>query len=179
MAPDADALPQAPALEAALAYVNADARATSLTDTGKPSFTIAQAADRLTGGEPGWSQFIGQAATVTYAFRATAPDAMPFDTGGFTRFSAAQITQAELALTAWWDAANIRFQRVGSTSGKGAYSDGAAILFGGYSSGRDGASAFGYYPGSTSSTAVAGDVWVNSTLATTSIRCRGTTAERR
>jgi serralysin len=145
-------------------YLNADAR-TGSTDNGKPSFTIDQAATQLTGGEAGWGGILGHAATVTYAFRADAPLAMPSDTGGFSQFNAAQITQAEQALTAWSDVANIVFTRVGSgTSADTAYSNNATILFGNYSTGEEGSSAFGYYPGSRSATSSSGDVWVNSTL---------------
>jgi serralysin len=90
---------------------------------------------------------------------------MPDDTGGFSRFNAAQIQQAELALTSWSDVANITFVRVGAgTTGDTAYSDQAAILFSNYSSGADGAAAFGYYPGSTAASSRPGDVWFNSTL---------------
>jgi serralysin len=145
-------------------YLNADARA-GTADNGKPSFTIDQAATRLTGGEAGWGGVLGQATTVTYAFRADAPATMPSDTGGFSQFNAAQITQAEQALTAWSDVANIVFQRVGAgTSGDAAYSNNASILFANYATGEDGSSAFGYYPGSRSASSSSGDVWVNSSL---------------
>lgn len=144
-------------------YLNADARVGS-GDNGKASLTIDQAASRLTGDQPGWGGVLGHAATVTYAFRATAPTTMPSDTGGFSQFNAAQITQAELALKAWSDVANITFTRVGSGTGADtAYSDNASILFSNYSTGEDGASAFGYYPGSRSASSVAGDVWINNT----------------
>ena len=114
------------------AYLNADARATSVTDVGKPSYTIDQAADQIVRSEPGWSSHLGEAFTVTYAFRASVPASMPADTAGFSRFNAAQISQAELALRAWSDVANIHFQRVDDGNG---YSDNAAILFGDYQSG--------------------------------------------
>lgn len=145
-------------------YLNADAR-TGTGDNGKISFTIDQAASRLTGGEAGWGGILGQPATVTYAFRADAPTTMPSDTAGFSQFTPAQITQAELALTAWSDVANITFTRVGlGTSADTAYSNNASILFGNYSSGEAGSSAFGYYPGSRSASSSSGDVWVNSTF---------------
>lgn len=152
------------------AYLNADQRDVSSASNGKESFTIDEAAYRLVGGAPGWSANLGQAFTVTYAFRATAPASMPDDTAGFQRFNAAQITQAELALRAWAEAGNIRFTRVGAgTSGDEAYSNNATILFGNYSSGSDGASAFAYHPGrgssALSSGSSAGDVWVNITYA--------------
>ena len=120
-----------------LSYLNADERLGANVN-GKESFTIDRAGLQLTGfnattmlPEPGWGGTAGQAFTVTYAFRANAPTRMPSDTDGFQRFNAAQIIQAEQALLAWSDVANITFVRVGSgTEGEGAYSDNASILFG-------------------------------------------------
>src|SRR5512135_3257154 len=71
-------------------YLNADAR-TGTAANGKPSLTIDQAANDITGGFPGWSHAFGVGATVTYAYRADAPDVMPSDTAGFSEFSQAQI----------------------------------------------------------------------------------------
>ena len=146
-----------------LGYLNADARG-GATVNGKPSLTISQVASRLTGDEPGWGGIIGQATTVTYGFRADAPATMPTDVSDFSRFNAAQIAQAELALTSWSDVANIRFVRVGSgTSGEGAYTNDASILFSNFGAGQDGSAAFAYFPGSTISTSRAGDVWIRAT----------------
>jgi serralysin len=153
------------------AFLDADQRATAFTDTDKPSYTIDQAAIDLTGGdptgpyggEPGWGGQLGAAYTISYAYRASTPFDMPSDTSGFSRFTSAQIDQAELALKAWSDVANIHFVRVGSgDSGAQAYSDNAAILLGNYSTGEPGASAFTYFPGLTAPSASAGDVWINS-----------------
>lgn len=150
-------------LSLSLNYLNADARGGFAA--GKASYTIAEAGNQIIRGEPGWSGALGAPATVTYAYRASAPSAMPDDTAGFSRFNSAQIAQAEQALASWSDVANITFVRVGAgTSGETAYSDRASILLGNYSSGSDGASAFAYYPGSTSHGSAAGDVWINSTL---------------
>lgn len=146
-------------------YLNADERGG--TAGAKESYTIAEAANQIIRGEPGWSPALGMAATVTYGFRANAPTDMPDDTGGFSRFNSAQIAQTELALAAWSDVANITFVRVGlGTSGEAAYSDQATILFGNYASGADDATAFAFYPGSSAASSAAGDVWVNITLGT-------------
>jgi serralysin len=153
-----------------LAYLNADERAAASYD-GKPSYTIDRAGLQLTGfdaatmqPDPGWGGVAGQSFTVTYAFRADAPTVMPSDTAGFQRFNAQQITQTEQALLSWSDVANIHFVRVGSgTSGDIAYSNNASILYGDYTTGESGSSAFTYYPGSTASSSQAGDVWVNVT----------------
>ncbi|MGA0606233.1 M10 family metallopeptidase C-terminal domain-containing protein [Phenylobacterium sp. VNQ135] len=151
------------------AFLNADQR--GATAGGKPSYTIDRAAKQLTGFDPvtgnpygGWGT-VGQAFTVTYAFRASAPLDMPGDTEGFSRFNAAQIAQAELGLQAWSDVANIRFVRVGSgVAGETAYSNNAAILFGNYSSGEEGSAAFANFPGNTSASSTSGDVWVNNSI---------------
>ncbi|HYG26837.1 MAG TPA: M57 family metalloprotease, partial [Caulobacteraceae bacterium] len=146
------------------AYLQADQRGGSGSN-GKPSLTIDEAAVQLTRHQMSWGDYWGQAVTVNYAYRSTAPSRMPDDTSGFSRFSATQIQATELALQSWSDVANITFQRVGSgTSGSTAYSNNAAMLFGNYASGADGAAAFAYYPYSYSSGAVDGDVWVNSSL---------------
>lgn len=142
-------------------YLNADER-TGDAPNGKPSLTIEQAASKLTGDSPGWSSSLGQGATVTYAYRLTEPGVLPTDVGGFQRFNEAQIFEAELALKAWSDVANITFVRVGTGSiGEAAYSNEATILFADYSTGEAGASAFAYFPGSTDASSRAGDVWVN------------------
>jgi serralysin len=149
---------------ASLGFLNADSRA-STASNGKTSFTIDQAAFRLVGGGPGWGGVITQAFTVSYAYRADAPARMPDDSGGFARFSQVQIDQAELALRAWADVANIVFTRVGAgDTGDAAYSNNASILFGDYSTGVSGSAAFAMLPGNTSFSSSSGDVWINSSL---------------
>jgi serralysin len=142
------------------AYLNLSERG-GTAPNGKPSFTLDQVANRLTGGEAGWG-VMGQPFTVSYAFRANAPGVMPSETTGFSRFNSAQIQQAELALQAWSDVSGIRFARVGSgDAGEGAYSDLAVILFANYATGPEGAVAFAYYPGSLDFASLSGDVWVD------------------
>lgn len=141
-------------------YANAPERG-GIAPNGKVSFSVEGAAAQIDRAGVSW----GVGATVTYAFRSAAPASMPDDTTGFTRFNTAQIIATDLALQSWADVANVSFQRVGSgTTGNGAYSNSATILFGNYSAGADGAAAFAYYPGGTGNNSVAGDVWVNSTL---------------
>lgn len=149
-------------------YLNADERSSAIVN-GKQSFSIDRAGLQMTGFDPvtmepyaGWGGVAGQAYTVTYAFRSTAPFSMPSDTEGFQRFNSSQIAWAEQALQGWADVANIRFQRVGvGTNFESAYSNDASILFANYSSGESGSAAFANFPGSAASTSTAGDVWVN------------------
>ncbi len=134
---------------------------------GKPFFSWEEAAIQLTRTGASWASDFGEAVTVTYAFRSTEPNSMPDDTSGFSRFNEAQIAAAEAALQAWAQVANITFQRVGTgTTGEGAFSNNATILFGNYSEGVEGASAFAYLPstGNTATTSVQGDIWVNSSI---------------
>lgn len=163
-----------------VAYLNADERA-GVTSNGKVSYTIDRAGLQLTGFDPdtlkpypGWGGVAGTAFTVTYAYRASAPLRMPSDTDGFQRFNAQQIAQAEQALQAWADVANITFVRIGSgASGEIAYSDNATILFSSYTSGQSGSAAFANYPGSTSVQSSAGDVWINATVSSNSFPTMG------
>lgn len=129
---------------------------------GKPSLTTEEAGVQI--GRPnltwGDTPALGDAATVTYAFRSTIAE-MPNGTEGFARFDAAQIAQAEAALQSWSDVANLTFQRVGTgTSGPAAFSNKADILFSNYTAGAPDAAAFAYYPGR----ALGGDVFVNVAL---------------
>lgn len=116
----------------------------------KPSLNYDQAADKIAAF--GWTS---AATPITYAFR-TSNSSDP----GFARFTTAQIEASEKALALWADIANISFQRVGTgSSGNQAYSNDASILF---SADRDsGGYAWAYFPGSRSSTSVAGDVFIN------------------
>lgn len=161
-------------------YLNADERLGANVN-GKESFTIDRAGLQLTGFDAstmapaaGWGGIAGRSYTVTYGFRADAPSQMPSDTEGFQRFNTAQIQQAEQALQAWADVANIKFVRVGiGSEGEGAYTDNATILFSDYTSGESGSAAFANYPGSANVISSAGDVWVNVTSGTNSFPTMG------
>ena len=148
--------------ETPAAFVDADSREGVVA--GKKSLTVPEAALQLLRSEPGWSNQFLVPATVTYAFRETAPATLPSDIGGFSQFNAAQILQAEKALQAWSDVANITFVRVGEgTSGPQAYSNNASILFANFSTGSEGSAGFAYYPGNPAASSRSGDVWIKST----------------
>jgi len=141
------------------AFLNAADRGSG-TYAGHPSYTVAQAAAQIGRSGASWSSSLGTAATVTFAFRDTAPATLPNGVSGFSRFSDTQIAQTLLALQSWSDVANLTFQRVASTG----YSNDATMLFSNYTTGADDAAAFAYQPGSTVASATNGDVWVNNTL---------------
>jgi serralysin len=125
---------------------------------GKTSLSIAEAAAQIGRANQTWNgATLGQAADITFAYRASAPTTMPNGTAGFSRFNSAQIEQTTIALQAWSDVASVTFRRVDGGDG---YSNNAQMLLGNYSSGAAGAAAFAYYPGS----GVGGDSWYNSSL---------------
>jgi serralysin len=125
-----------------------------------PSYTLDQAAAQITRTGSSWngSGVTGTPTTVTYAFRAMAPSPMPLDMSGFSQLTAAQMAAAELALQSWSDVANITFVRVNPTG----YSNNAQMLFGNYTSGTQGAAAFGFSP-TNADPNKAGDVWFKTT----------------
>ncbi|HYC73610.1 M10 family metallopeptidase C-terminal domain-containing protein [Brevundimonas sp.] len=145
--------------------LNADDRGV-FGPNGKPSLDPTDAGAQITRSNTSWATGLGQAATVTFAFRDTFVSTIPSDTSGHTAFSAAQISATLLALAAWSEVANITFQRV--SDGATGYSENATMLFGNYASGMSGAAAFAYLPGgmpgATGAGAVQGDVWVNNSL---------------
>ncbi len=114
---------------------------------GLPILNWDQAAAQITRDSPGWSFTLGTPSTVTYGFRATAPAVMDGGTGGFARLNQAQIIAAERALALWSEVANITFVRVGSgTTGPGAFTNDATILFGNWTTGLPTINGFAYLP---------------------------------
>jgi len=135
----------------------------------KPIYSFEQAGQQITRTNHSWNNGIGSSATITFAFRSTAPASMPEDTTNFTRLNEVQINAALKSLEAWADMASINFVRVGQgTSGDAAYSDDATMLFSNYTSTdpNDGTAAFAYLPHhlGTAANFTHGDVWFNSDL---------------
>ncbi len=108
---------------------------------------------------------IGTPATITYGFRATGAGTVEAAT--FSQLSSQEMSVIHTILGLWGDLCNVTFQEVTP----GGYTDNATILFGNYSNALDGAGAYAFYPGSTLSSASAGDVWLNLAggISTTSI----------
>ncbi len=132
---------------------------------GRFSLGNADAAFHLTRDSLHWdgAAAVGQAVTITYAFRSTAPGSIPLGYTGFSRFTDAQIAATQLSLSAWSDVANITFQRVSGAAGEANYSDNAAMLFGNFSFLQLSQQVFvlGASPGSRDAGSAAGDVWAN------------------
>ncbi|NVO17946.1 MAG: M10 family metallopeptidase C-terminal domain-containing protein [Rhodoplanes sp.] len=110
----------------------------------------------------------GTPVIVTYGFRDAAPSytVSGSDISTFSRCSAAEMAAVQSILQMWSDVCGITFQLVNP----GGYTNNATILIGNYYDPNDGAGAFAFYPGSTASTASAGDLWLNlDSVSTTSI----------
>src|SRR5258706_9403187 len=135
---------------------------------GKPILDWDQAAAQITRDGVSWAAALGQSITITYAYRSSVSAAetsqWPAGVSGFSQFNATQINVAEEMLRLWSEVTNITFVRAGSgTSGAGAYSNNAQILFGNFTSGPAAFSAFTYLPPLMGSAAadIDGNVWVN------------------
>ena len=151
------------------AYNDASAGQYGLSATlgSKASYDEMMGAGALIRPGASWST-PGTAASVTWGIRqssATATDASGNPTP-FIAPSAAQIASVQAGLALYSEVANLTFSQVNP----GGTTNDATILVGAYSSNVDGAGAFAYYPGSTASGDLAGDIWLNNTsVSTTSL----------
>jgi serralysin len=127
----------------------------AVTEGTKVSLDTEMGAAILYRPDASWSGSAGSGASVTWGVRATgnAPS------GGQTLeiLTAAQIAATEGAMALFDGLSGLSFTRVNDTG----TTNSATMLFGGYTSSTDGAGAYAYYPGSTSSTSNSGDVWLN------------------
>ena len=126
--------------------------------SAKPSLSLIAGGDKLLADNASWSSAFGQAVTVTYGFRASAPSGNAYtdiEKNAFARVDNAEIAAIRYAISAWSDVANIRFTDAGSTNN-------AAILFSNYDD-DDGAAGYAYQPVNRQSAASSneGDVWLN------------------
>ena len=136
-----------------------DTRGNGADIDGKPSLDSTEAGEQLTRYGLYWEPDENGITNVTFAFKSFST---PGQVEGFTRFNEAQINATLDALAGWSDVANINFIRVGSgTTGDGAYSNQATMLFSNYNDGTSYAAAYASYPGSTVASSSAGDVFVN------------------
>lgn len=99
-----------------------------------------------------WSGTRGTGVTITYGFR----DTYSGTETNFSHVGAVQQAAIKTVLQYYSEITGITFQQVNP----GGYTDNATMLFSDYAA-NDGAGAYAYYPGSTASTSVAGDVWLN------------------
>jgi serralysin len=132
----------------------------------RPSFDIQMGAGVIDTNFA-WNVTPGTAVNVTYGFRQNAATytANGSDISTFSQVTAAEMAAIQAVLQLWADVANITFTQINP----GGYTDSATILYGNYNDPNDGAGAFAYYPGSTGSTNQAGDVWLNTSVSTTTL----------
>jgi len=110
----------------------------------------------------------GVGATLTWAVQATYANVTDADNNATTgmALSAAQVTAVRASLSAFSEVGKLTFTQVNP----GGTSNNATMLFSAYDSDADGAGAYAYFPGSTASSALAGDVRLNNdSISTTSI----------
>jgi serralysin len=137
-----------------------------VSSTTRPAFDLAMTEGALDTGLS-WS-VRGTGATVTFGFRSTAATYSNADSniGTFTRLSAAEMAAVRRIAASWSEVAKVTLSEVNP----GGYTDSASILVGNYFDPTDGAGAFASLPGTTVSTASAGDVWLNTnSISTTSV----------
>jgi hypothetical protein len=119
--------------------------------------TTLEAGLQITRAGHHWGTWLGAAAgPISFGFRTSAApySVAGSDISGFSILSPAEQAAARAALGSWAEAANISFLDLG-------YSNDATIEFANYYDPSDGAGAFAFFPGSTSATAAAGDVFLN------------------
>lgn len=104
------------------------------------------------GFEYAWNTTPGTGATVTVGFRLTDDGAEP----NFSQFTAAQRAAVQTILQYYSDVCGLNFNLVNP----GGYTDNATILLSNYNN-SDGSGGYAYYPGSTASSSVAGDIHIN------------------
>lgn len=143
---------------------------------GKPHKTIDQAGATITRGSYSWGTKLGQAVTLSWAFRESLPlfyqsstDSKEGDT--FKKMTAVQMDAMRDCLDAFADVTNITFKQHSKSGGTNDYADNATLLFANYTSKTDGAAAFAYTPGADdgskafsgdrSDRSHDGDVWYN------------------
>jgi serralysin len=145
-----------------------DASAYSASDTGQygisattgtvGSFDLQMGAGVMDA-DASWSLVPGTGANVTYGFRASGGLA-----ANFSQLTAAEITAVQSLLAMYSEVSGLTFTQVNP----GGYTNDATVLFSNYSA-NDGAGAYAYFPGSTASTASAGDVYLNTSVSRTSL----------
>jgi serralysin len=135
------------------------------------SLSAVEAGQQITRDNLHWGTTLGEAAgPISFGFRTSAPSYSVSGEnvqGTFSSLSAAEQTAASDALAAWASIANITFSDLGA-------SNSATIEFANYQSTTDNSEAFTFYPGSTSASSSAGDVFVNTYYASTISDAHGT-----
>ena len=107
-------------------------------------------------GDAAWNSAAGTAATITYGFRQSLTGSA-YDESTFSQCTPEEMAVIRSLLSLWSEVCNINFVEVNP----GGYTNTATVLIGNYNNPNDGAGAYAYYPGSTSSASPSGDIWLN------------------
>jgi serralysin len=127
---------------------------------GRRSLSLHDQGAQITRNDFSWST-LGTPATMTYAFRASAPTSPPAGVNeavNFSRFNANEILAIKIALQEWSDVARIQFVEVGG----GDFTDNATMLFSNFRTPAI-SSGHAYLPATsnTAPTSPEGDTWLN------------------
>ena len=143
----------------------------SMTQGSFASYDPFMGAGSLLRPADSWAFAPETGANVTWAFRASGPafdinnNNVPFSTFTSSQQIATSSIMAQIdALT------GLNFTQVTDSD---QFTNNATILFGNYRS-NDGAGAYAYFPGSSSTSSVSGDVWMNTTAVSTTNNAVGT-----
>lgn len=137
----------------------------SVTEGDLASFNVEMGAGALLRSDRSWASEAETPATVTWGIRDTGPATDASGNGAaFSQLSGSQAQTAQDIAAYVQGISGLTLQQVNP----GGTTDNATILWGGYSSSRDGAGGYAYFPGSSSSNSVSGDIWLNQTQASTS-----------
>jgi len=127
----------------------------SMTLGSTASYDVTMGAGNLLRPSASWAPTSGTGAAVTWAIRTSGTE--PGEGNPFIAPSAAQVAAIEDAMAYLSGVSGLTFSQINA----GGTSNNATMLFGAYHSTTDGSGAYAYYPGSTASSANAGDVWLN------------------
>lgn len=109
----------------------------------KKSFNTTQAAFQLTRNDSSWSTNLGEATTITYAYRSSIPsnyEGTKNEGSTFEKFTAAQIKVTEIVFNLFEEVCGVTLKRVEGSTG---YSNSATMLLGNYSDPKE-ARTYGY-----------------------------------
>jgi serralysin len=149
-------------------YIDPTSTSYSLGDTGtygvsvtlgnKASYDVVMGAGALLQSDTSWSATPATAVTVTWGIRSGGP---AYDASGypvaFEALTPSQVATVSGIMSMIDGICGVNLVQVNA----GGTTQNATILVGGYTSATDGAGAYAYFPGSTLSPNIAGDLWVN------------------
>ncbi|MGJ8625869.1 MAG: M10 family metallopeptidase C-terminal domain-containing protein [Sulfitobacter sp.] len=132
----------------------------SMVEGTRASFDVTMGAGNLIRSDASWASAPATAVTVTWSIRTSGSE--PSGGNPFVAPSAAQIGAIDAVMDYIAGVSGLTFTQVN----EGGTSNDATMVFGAYDA-NDGSGAYAYYPGSTDSSANAGDVWLNNNSGST------------